>query len=138
MGIRRAEVEKFAQEHGIELEITEFRKNYSNHGRAGINHVHAYTKTGEIFGGIDLHNMSVWDCDCAVAINWADVLADLCDHMPVPCPLCLANGGAGCEVCDDEPDEAEMDRIIEEKEMAFRNEVDAELLAEIQEKGGTL
>ena len=108
MAIRRAEVEKFAQEHGIELrihdpkdyllEITEFGRKYTNHGRAGINHVHAYTKTGEVFGTSDLHNLSVWDLDCAVAlasasqgvaaINWADVLADLCDHAPVPCPEC--------------------------------------------------
>lgn len=90
MAIRRAHVEKFAEEHGIELrindpkdyllEITEFRKSYSNHGRPGINHVHAYTKTGEVFGSSDLHNLSVWDEDCAVAINWADVLAELCDE----------------------------------------------------------
>ena len=104
MAIKRADVEKFAEEHGIELEITEFPKNKTLHGRAGINHVHAYTKTGEVFGTSDLHNLSVWDLDCAVAINWADVLADLCDHAPVPCPFSLANGGAGCEVCDEESD----------------------------------
>ena len=102
MAIRRADVEKFAEEHGIELEITEFRKSAAFHGRPGINHVHAYTPVGMVFGTSDLHNLSIWDLDCAVAINWAEVLADLVDHTPVPCPFCLANGGAGCEVCDEE------------------------------------
>lgn len=113
MAITRQKAQEWAIQHEIELEITEFSKRYTNHdplgvyhGRSGINHVHAYTKTSEVFGGIELHNMNVWDCDCAVAINWTDVLADLCDHMPVPCPFCLANGGSGCEVCD-EPNDSE-------------------------------
>ncbi len=123
MALKRADVEKFAEEHGIELEITEFSKKYTNHGRSGyppgvagtgINHVHAYTKTGEIFGSMDLHNMSLWDCDCAEKINWTEVMADLVDHMPVPCPSALANGGAGCEVCDEDESPSHTDEEEEE------------------------
>lgn len=100
MTITRTKVKQFAEEHGIELDIVEFRCGYSNHGRPGINHVHAYAKPGEVFGTNDLHSMSLWYCECVEPINWMEVLANLCDHMPVACPFMLANGGTGCEVCE--------------------------------------
>lgn len=102
MAITRRTVEIFAENHEIELEITEFSRNKLIHGRAAINHVHAYTKTGEVFGSSDLHNLSIWDCDSAEKIDWTQVMAELLDHMPVPCPFMLENGGTGCEVCDEE------------------------------------
>lgn len=119
MAISRRSVEEFAESHQIELEITVFPRSYANHeqtpsgfgvhqssglvhGRPGINHVHAYTKGREVFGSSDLHNISLWDEDCAAAVDWSVVMADLCDHMPVPCPFCIENGGTGCEVCDEE------------------------------------
>lgn len=102
MAISRRSVEEFAESHQIELEITVFPRSYANRGRPGINHVHAYTKGREVFGTSDLHNLSLWDEDCAAAVDWSAVMADLCDHMPVPCPFCIENGGTGCEVCDEE------------------------------------
>lgn len=127
MAITRREVQKFADEHHIELEITEFPRNYQNHGRGGINHVHAYSPDGFVFGGIEIHNLSVWDQDCADKIDWTEVLADLCDHMIVPCPDLLANGGCGCEVCEED-----MVTFIEGVE---RDEV---LLDDIKHAGGTV
>lgn len=110
MAITQKIVQQWADEHGIELEITVFGRKYTNHGRPGINHVHAYTRNGEVFGSSDLHNLSVWDMDCAAPVDWSEVLADLCNHMPVPCPFALANGGSGCEVCDEDLDGTDFDR----------------------------
>ena len=110
MAIKRQDVEIFAENHGIELEITEFSRNKLIHGRAAINHVHAYTKTGEVFGKSDLHNLSIWDCDSAEKIDWTQVMAELLDHMPVPGPFAYAGGGSGCEVCDEDLDGTDFDR----------------------------
>ena len=48
--------------------------------------------------------------DCAAPVDWSEVLADLDNPMPVPCPFALANGGSACEVCDEDLDGTDFDR----------------------------